>query len=202
MLQIVSFLILIISLTGDGLAQSSNNRILLKGGTAGYGNIQGIQISGGGGPGDWKIGPILGVGIERELNKSWSLQATFEYSNNIYDGSKAWKDSLIIGKNTVVDLMGNIKKKWNWFYLIAGVGFSIQKSSETYSVAYDNSIYSGGRYYKYIMNEGTSAKGLTGLLGIGIQFRIVKNIEIFFEGSIRGRRYGSTAAQIGIIHEI
>lgn len=56
MLQIVSFLILIISLTGDGLAQSSNNRILLKGGTAGYGNIQGIQISGGGGQVTGKLG--------------------------------------------------------------------------------------------------------------------------------------------------
>jgi len=202
MVRIVLFLILYAILLADGLAQSPNNLILLKGGTAGYGNIQGIQISGGGGPGSWKIGPILGVGIEHELNKSWSLQATFEYSNNIYDGSKAWIDSLIIGKNTVVDLMGNIKKKWNWFYLIAGVGFSIQKSSETYSVAYDTSIYSGGRYYKYIVNEGTSSNGLTGLLGIGFQFRIVKNIEFFFEGSIRGRRYGSTAAQLGIIHEM
>ncbi|MCK9426653.1 MAG: hypothetical protein M0Q21_11490 [Ignavibacteriaceae bacterium] len=202
MLRIVSFLILIISLSADGLAQSSNNLILLKGGTAGYGNIQGLQVDGNGGPGRWKIGPILGVGIERELNKSWSLQATFEYSNNIYDGSKTWEDSLTIGKNTVVDLMGNIKKKWNWFYLLAGVGFSIQKSSDTYAVAFGNSIYEGGRYYKLIFNEGTSSNGLTGLLGIGIQFHLVKNIEFFFEGSIRGRRYGSAAAQLGIIHEI
>jgi len=198
MLRIVSFLILIISLSADGLAQSSNNLILLKGGTAGYGNIQGLQVDGNGGPGRWKIGPIIGIGIEHDLNFGWSVQGTVEYSSNIYDGSKTWEDSLIIGKNTVVDLMGNIKKKWNWFYLIAGVGFSIQKSSDTYSVAYSNSPYAGGGYYRYIVNEGTSSKGLTGLLGIGIEFNISKKIGLFLETSIRGRRYGSGVTQVGV----
>ena len=202
MARIISFIILLAILSVDGFAHSSNYKILLKGGRTKYGDIKGFEVSGSGGSGSWKFGPIIGTGIERDINKSWSLQATLEYSFNIYDDSKTWAQATSIGKNTVVDIMGNIKKKWNWFYLFAGVGFSIQKSSETYSVVYDNSIYSGGHYYKYIVNEGTSSKGLTGLLGIGFQFRIVKNIEIFFEGSIRGRRYGSTAAQLGIIHEI
>lgn len=198
MFRFGSSFIFIIILSISTSAQNSKYSIILKGGTAGYGNIQGLQIDGNGGPGRWKIGPMLGVGIERELNKSWSLQATFEYSNNIYDGSKTWEDSLIIGKNTVVDLMGNIKKKWSWFYLIAGVGFSIQKSSDTYY----HSTYTAGGYYKHIVNEGTSAQVLTGLLGMGVQFKITKSIEFFIEGSIRGRRYGSTAAQLGISREI
>ncbi len=198
----ILFIILVTILSLDGFGQSPNAGILLKCGNTKYANIHGFQFAGGNGPGTWKFGPIIGTGIEYNINKSWSAQATLEYSYNIYDDSKTWTHSLIIGKNTVVDIMGNIKKKWSWFYFIAGVGYSIQKNSETYSIVYDNSIYSGGRYYKYIFDEGTSANVLTGLLGVGSQFKITNSIDFFIEGSIRGRRYGSTAAQLGIIYEI
>jgi len=193
------YLYLFISILSSSLfAQNSGFGILIKGGITDYGSVQGIQVSGSTGVGQWKIGPILGLGTEYTLGKDWFIQGTFEYSYNIYSAPVADSETMERGSNSVIDIMGNIKKRWDWFYLLAGIGFSSQNSSDSYV----SGESSNGESYRHLTYEGTSSKVFTGLLGVGLEFYFFERIGFFLEGSWRFRKYVTPVAQLGISYKI
>jgi hypothetical protein len=192
------YFIFISILSTNLLAQESKFKLFIKGGISDYAAAHGIQVSGSTGSGEWEIGPILGLGTEYTLGKDWFIQGTFEYSYNIYDAPVAASETIESGSNTVIDIMGNIKKRWDWFYLLAGIGFSSQNSSDSY--IYGTS--SNGESYRYLTYEGTSSKVFTGLLGIGLEYYFFPRIGFFLEGSWRFRNYVTPAAQLGISYKI
>ena len=193
----LSLVILWFSFLGLSEAQDSNVKLLFKGGISEYGSVQGISISGGGGPGAWYVGPILGTGLEYDLSRNWFLQGTFEYSENKYGGLVAITETMERGKNSVVDIMGSIKKRWDWFYLIGGVGFSFQKSTDSFiSYSYE------GEYFRRRVYQGDSKVVLTGLMGIGFELYPMEELGFFLEGSWRIRVYVTPVAQLGIIYKL
>ena len=190
------YLIIFISILSTNLlAQDSKLKLLVKGGISDYGDVN--LSFGNGGAGDWKIGPIVGLGVEYDLQKNWFLQGTIEYSQNTFDGTAFYPETLEPGSNSVVDLLANIKKRWSWFYLAVGIGYSFQNSSESYASSSEN-----GAEYRRLVSEGTTSNMLSGLLGVGFEFNIFENINVFLEGSWRLRKYVSPAAQIGINYNL
>lgn len=190
-------IVLMYLLSTLSLAQDSKYKVILKGGITSYSGVQGFVVSGGGGDGIWKIGPVGGVGTEYDLGKSWFAQGTLEYSYSIFGDEVHHSESLERGHNTVIEVMGNIKKKWNWFYLITGVGYSTQNSTDTYKSGFIN-----GERFHYVYYKGTSTNILTGLLGIGLEFNIVDDLGIFMEGSWRLRKYVSSITEIGVLYRL
>ena len=177
------------------LSQESKCKLFIKGGISDYGGTSLFMISGG--AGEWKIGPILGLGIEYDLNKNWFLQGTIEYSYSTFGENVYYTESLESGNNSVTDIMGNLKKRWNWFYLIAGVGYSFQNSTDSYVLGNYN-----GEKYRRIKSFGTSTNILTGIIGIGFEFCILQNTDIFLEGSWRIRKYVTPVVQLGINYNL
>jgi len=180
------------------IAQDSKFKLFIKVGISDYADVQGIQVSGSSNAGEWKIGPILGLGTEYTLGKDWFIQGTFEYSYNVYGAPVADSETLERGSNSVIDLMGNIKKKWDWFYLLGGIGFSSQNSSDSYA----SGELSNGESYRRLTYEGTSLKVFTGLLGIGLEYYFFEQIGFFLEGSWRFRKYVTPVAELGINYKI
>lgn len=178
-------------------AQDSNIKLFFKGGISEYGSVQGIRISGGGGPGPWYVGPMFGPGLEYDLNRNWFLQGTFEYSQNIYGGLVPITETMERGKNTVVDIMSNIKKRWDWFYLIGGIGFSFQQSTDSFI----SGNYEGENYRRRVY-QGDSNVVLTGLMGFGLEVYPIEYLGIFLEGSWRIRVYVTPVAQLGINYKM
>ncbi len=177
------------------IAQDSKFKLLVKGGISDYGDVN--LSFGNGGAGEWKIGPIVGLGVEYDLQKNWFLQGTIEYSQNTFDGTVLYPEILEPGSNSVVDLLANIKKRWNWFYLAVGIGYSFQNSSDSYASSTEN-----GAEFRRLVSEGTTSNILSGLLGVGFEFNIFENINVFLEGSWRLRKYVSPAVQIGINYNL
>ncbi len=192
--RILFFLFLISNL---GMAQSSKFKILLKGGVSDYGGVQGLQVSSSGGPGDWKVGPVFGLGTEYYLGKNWFAQGTVEYSTNIYGATVHYTESLERGHNSVLDFMVNLKKRWSWFYLISGVGYSVQNSTDSYSSGYFN-----GEKFRQKSFQGSSTNVLTGLIGIGVEFYLFEDVAIFLEGSWRLRKYVSAITELGFLYKL
>lgn len=190
--------ILIIILSTSLFAQNSGFNIFIKGGISDYAGVHGIQVSGASGAGQWKIGPILGLGTEYTLGKDWFIQGTFEYSYNVYGASVAVSETMERGSNSVIDLMGNIKKRWDWFYILGGIGVSSQNSSDSYV----SGESSNGVSYRYLTYEGTSSKVFTGLLGIGLEYYFFEQIGFFLEGSWRFRKYVTPVAELGVNYKI
>lgn len=188
-LSLIIFLLLLPHLS----AQNSDFKILIKGGISEYGGVNGIIISGSSGADAWYSGPIIGGGFEYSLSNNWFLQSTFEYSYNTYGALVAVSESMERGENTVVDIMGNIKKRWNWFYIIGGAGFSFQKSTDSFITGFYEE-----EFYRRNVYRGSSNVVLTGLMGVGIEFYPVENIAIFLEGSWRLRVYVTPVAQLGV----
>lgn len=176
------------------LAQESKFNIFIKGGISDYAGVHGFQVSGSTGGGEWEIGPILGLGTEYSLEKNWFIQGTIEYSNNVYGAPVAESETMERGSNSVIDLIGNIKKRWDWFYILGGIGFSTQNSSNSYI----SGVSSNGEGYRYLAYQGTSSQVLTGLLGIGLEYYLFPRIGLFLEGSWRFRKYVTPVAQFGI----
>ena len=92
--------------------------------------------------------------------------------------------------------MLNIKKRWSWFYIISGIGFSSQHSTDSYVTG-----YYGAYNYGYVI-EGKSSNGMALLIGIGFEFSIFQNIDIFLENSWRIRNCTSPVVQSGISYEL
>jgi len=132
------------------------------------------------------------------LGKDWFVQGTLEYSNNVYGAPVAVSETMERGSNVVIDLMGNIKKRWDWFYLLGGIGFSSQNSSDSYV----SGELSNGESYRYITYEGSSSQVITGLLGIGLEYYFFPRTGFFLEGSWRFRKYVTPVAQFGINYKI
>ena len=59
-----------------------------------------------------------------------------------------------------------------------------------------------GAEFRRLVSEGTTSNILSGLLGVGFEFNIFENINVFLEGSWRLRKYVSPAAQIGINYNL
>jgi opacity protein-like surface antigen len=177
------------------IAQDSRFKLFIKGGISDYGDVN--LSFGNGGAGEWKIGPIVGLGVEYDLRKSWFLLGTIEYSQNTFDGTVFYPETLEPGSNSVVDLLANIKKRWNWFYLTVGIGYSLQNSSESYASSDEN-----GAEHRRFVSKGMTSNIVSGLLGVGFEFNIFENISVFLEGSWRLRKYVSPAAQLGINYNL
>ncbi len=179
------------------IAQNSNYKIYLKVGISDYGAVEGIAISGSHGAGPWNTGPIIGFGLEYDLKRNWYLQGSFDYSSSIYGGLVATSEMMERGSISVSDILVNIKKRWNWFYLLGGIGFSYQSSSNSYNSGFVNGVYFRREVYK-----GTSKTILAGLMGIGIEIYFFDSIGIFLEGSWRLREYVTPVAQLGINYRL
>jgi hypothetical protein len=190
------YLIIFISIFSINLfAQDSKFKLLIKGGISDYGDVN--LSFGNGGAGEWKIGPIVGLGIEYDLQKNWFLQGTIEYSQNTFDGIVYYTETFEQGSNSVVDVLANIKKRWNWFYLVVGIGYSFENSSDSYVSSTED-----GTEFRKLVYEGTTSSTLSGFLGVGFEFNIMEDINLFLEGSWRLRKYVSPAAQIGINYNL
>jgi opacity protein-like surface antigen len=187
------FFILIFSI--NLLAQDSKFKLFIKGGISDYGDV---NISfGNGGAGEWEIGPIVGLGVEYDLQKNWFLQGTIEYSENTFDRTVYYAETLEPGSNSVVDLLANIKKRWNWFYLAVGIGYSFQSSSDSYVSGTEDETE-----FRKLVYEGTTSSILSGLLGVGFEFNILQDINVFLEGSWRLRKYVTPSVQLGINYNL
>lgn len=190
--------ILCIMLSANISAQSPALKLILKAGVSEYGSVQGLQVSGGSGPGVWYIGPIVGAGVEAHLNNNWHTQFTVEFSYNKYGEEVHHTESLERGKNRVIDLMANLKKRWGWFYIISGAGYSFQKNTATYSSGY----LSSGAYFHYLKYEASSSNVFTGLFGFGVEFELTRSAGIFLEGTWRLRKYVTPVLQLGISQKL
>jgi len=81
---------------------------------------------GGGGLQVWNPGPIVRLGTDYKLNKSFNAQGFISYSFYKYDGSLSYGEKSTIGYNNILDIMTTIKWKIGIFYLNLGVGISHQ----------------------------------------------------------------------------
>lgn len=190
------YIIIIVSIFSINLiAQDSKFKLLIKGGISDYGDVN--LSFGNGGAGEWKIGTIVGLGVEYDLKKNWFLQGTIEYSQNTFDGTVYNPKTLEPGSNSVLEILANIKKRWNWFYLALGIGYSFQNSSDSYATSVEN-----GAEFRRLIYEGTTSNILSGLIGLGFEFNIVENINVFLEGSWRLRKYITPVAQLGINYNL
>ena len=78
----------------------------------------------------WNGGYQFSAGIEFPLNETFSFQGLAEYSSYSFDTYWAFHERVNNAKNQVFDLMGNIKSNLGIFYLIAGVGVSVQTGDQ------------------------------------------------------------------------
>ncbi len=137
------------------------------------------------------------MGIEFNIKHGFYFQATLEYSRHLYDGLAAAGELMERGTSKVVDFMGSMKKRWDWFYLTGGLGFSFQTSENSYiSGKYD------GQSFRHIIYIGSSSNVITGSLGFGFNINTGKRIEIFLEGTLRIRKYVTPVCEIGIIYNL
>lgn len=196
-MKIILLLVVSLLISHYVIAQNSNYKIFLKGGISDYGAVEGLQVSGGHGAGPWYTGPIIGFGLEYDLERNWYLQGMFDYSYNIYGGLVATSETMERGSISVVDFLVNIKKRWNWFYIIGGIGLSSLESSDSYISGYVDKVFFQRNVY-----GGTSNTVLAGLVGIGIEFHLFDNVGIFLEGSWRLREYVTPVAQLGINYKL
>jgi opacity protein-like surface antigen len=199
------FIVVISILSTNLLAQDSKFKLLVKGGITDYGLVNlSIQKSGNASDDFWEIGPIIGAGLELSYGDNWYFQSTIEYSQNTYNGYVPYtyrgpvssQETIEPGTNTVVDWMLNIKKRWSWFYIISGIGFSSQHSTDSYV-----SGYYGVYNYDYKI-EGKSSNGMALFIGIGFEFPIFQNMDVFLENSWRIRNCTSPVIQSGISYEL
>ena len=81
--------------------------------------------------------------------------------------------------------------------MAVGIGYSFQNSSESYASSIENGVE-----FRRLVYEGTTSNILSGLLGVGFEFNIMKYISVFLEESWRLRKYVTPAAQLGINYNL
>lgn len=180
----------------DIIAQEKGLSILLKGGSANYNASIGNFGGGGHSYYEWNLGPQFSIGIEKELSSTFSFQALFVYSIHSFDERYAWGDKVNNAKNSIYDLMGNLKLNIGIFYLNGGIGFSYQNGEEV-------------RYLEANQYHGTETKlpakstfVIAGLLGIGFDINVYSQFSLITEADINMREYMGTSLLIGVKYSL
>ena len=139
----------------------------------------------------WKNGFQFSAGIEKQLNSRLSLQGLFVYSVHGFDEKFAWGEKVNDAKNRIYDLIGNLKLNIGIFYVLGGVGISYQNSATVRYLEwkpYHNTTILSAAKEKFV---------IAGLLGLGLDIKILEQINIITEADINMREYGGTSLLIG-----
>ncbi|MDP4197892.1 MAG: hypothetical protein Q8940_22820, partial [Bacteroidota bacterium] len=185
-------LVLVLIFCGILLAQEKENKFLIfKAGVA-KNSLGSFNVGGGGdGYSNWNKGPHFALGTEFYLGRVASLQILGEYSvftfdNSLFEGGDRFNNA----KNSIFDLMANLKLNIGYFYFLGGLGFSNQHGDE---VIYKSEQNTSRDNYSIFYPEKNKFL-IAGLLGMGFDIHIYENISLILEGDIRMREYMGTAA--------
>ena len=193
---LMSSLLILFIYPFDVDAHDKDLSILLKGGSANYNASIGNFGGGGHSYYEWKLGPQFSIGIEKELSSTFSIQALFVYSIHSFDERYAWGDKVNNAKNSIYDLMGNLKLNIGIFYFNGGIGFSYQSGEEVRYL--EANQYHGAETKLSAINTFVFA----GLLGIGFDINVYKQFSLITEADINLREYMGTALLIGIKYSL
>lgn len=182
-------------------AQFHNISALVKAGNATFND----DIGGFGGEGlssyrDWINGRMLSAGIELPVIQNLDLQILFTYSDFDFDESRTQGIKVNKAKNRVYDLMGELRYKIGFFYLIGGAGISYQKGDAVSFQSGWETFFQSGWETMQISEVHYKAKdrfGLGSLLGIGVNFRIYKPLSLIAEADLNFREYMGTSLLLG-----
>jgi len=179
----------------DISAQEKNISIILKGGSSVY-NASLHDVGGNGSSYIfWKSGPQFTAGIEKTIDP-FTFQILAGYSIYGFDESFAWGEKMNNAKNSVYDLMGNLKLNIGIFYFLGGIGFSYQNGEEVRYLE-SNQFHKAETLY-----AGKNKFVLAGLIGAGFDIKIYRQTNLIIEADINLREYMGTALLAGIKYEL
>jgi hypothetical protein len=170
--------------------------IVGKCGVSSYGTVYIGSVGGGGGDHNWKTGPIFGIGARIRTSDTFAAEGVVEYSFHRYDSQ--WSGQISNDPlNGILELTAI--PRWSigiydvvYLDILGGLGISYQHLDGKV-VTYGTSQYTGPH---------TDLVVLSGLLGIGLEVRVSKSIELSLEGSWRLRTYVTPVAQLVIAYAL
>ncbi len=177
-------------------AQENDLSILVKFGQSDYQSFLSRDKS----PNYWDNGLQFSVGIEKRLSSSFSIQGLFGYS------VQSFAETFMYAKvndanNRIYDFMSNMKLNIGIFYFIGGAGLSYQKSD---AVRYLDLGY-------HVVSVAASSPVLfaakeklifAGLLGLGLDINIYRQINLITEADMNMREYTGTSLLVGVKYSL
>jgi hypothetical protein len=167
-----------------------------KGGISSYGSVYIGNFGGGGGDQNWKPGPIVGLGMRVRTGDGFAVDGLVEYSIHSY-ATELSEPIANDPKNSIFEFTATGRLSFGiveamYIDIIGGVGISSQHEDEVVTI-YQNSQYT---------SPGKESVDFGAVLGVGVEARISKKIELLLEGSLRMRTYVTPVVQLGIAYAL
>ena len=167
--------------------------------SAGWGSDNdAIGSFGGGGAGlqVWYNGPVLRLGAEYELNKTWSTQGFVTYSFYKYDGKMSFGEKTSTGYNNIFEVLGTLKWNIGIFYMNFGIGISHQFNDEIRYLE-ENQFH---KAVKFIDSKRKTV--IAGLFAPGFDIHIYDRFSLLVEGDLFFREYLGSGWLLGVKYSL